>query len=675
MKTNKFGEIILLAFLMFLFCTVSVWAQDLVARYRLYNPNNFHHHYTTDANEYNALETLGWIQEGAGCYLYEEIVTIDSVDAVPYYRLYNPNSFEHHWTTDANEYRVLSTIGWTQEGADGFVFASQVSSSEPLYRLYNPNDGLHHWTMDTNERDVLIGRGFIDEGIACYVFPSKPAFPGFDFSIQEGDFWEFSWDASESRYAQGSSGSSAEDRGTFRVTLGPPTIILGVQAYEIRVTGNSIADLLGDTPVSFTPRWGYIAIKDHQILGSTDGITLEVIFDAKTGLWAGGGFFHAFPADVLIIAESGSINNDFISDTCLSVGRSSRQDQCETIAGKIICGDRSYTKIAREYFKEGVGPLGYRYLNSFSFSGGGFSSGGSDDYNIGLVASSRWGDNVTHILEVEPNNSVTNAMTLPLPVTLEGGSANETGFGGSTPAFLRMAQETEPNDSQNASQIIQVPNLINGVIQVGDVSTAVLLNPPGFSLGYTPSIEDWYVFTLAERSNITATLDFSGSTDADLDLFLLHDGSVHNTELDWAIRDNPNPAVAEFKEKVSASGIQPATYWLAVDAYLTPSGAVSYTLQIDISRRQGFSTFVVPNEVDIIDWYKVVLDTEQTLTITVTGGPSVVLTDSTNQTTLASSIPATQGGDATIVNRTLSQGEYLIGITEAGEYTLDVSFQ
>ena len=142
-----------------------------IPRYRLYNPFTFHHHYTTDANEYNALETIGWIKEGISCYLCYEIETIDSVDAVPYYRVYNPNSFEHHWTTDANEYNVLGTMGWIQEGADGYVFASQVSGSEPLYRLYNPNDGLHHWTMDSNERTVLMDLGFIDEGIACYVFP------------------------------------------------------------------------------------------------------------------------------------------------------------------------------------------------------------------------------------------------------------------------------------------------------------------------------------------------------------------------------------------------------------------------------------------------------------------------------------------------------------------------
>jgi hypothetical protein len=143
----------------------------LLPRYRLYNPNIFHHHYTTDANEYSVLGTLGWVQEGISCHLYNGTHQIEGTQTVPYYRLYNPNSYEHHWTTDAHEYDVLGTIGWMQEGADGYVFATQVTGSEPLYRLYNPNDGLHHWTMDANECRVLIGYGFIDEGIACYVFP------------------------------------------------------------------------------------------------------------------------------------------------------------------------------------------------------------------------------------------------------------------------------------------------------------------------------------------------------------------------------------------------------------------------------------------------------------------------------------------------------------------------
>jgi hypothetical protein len=144
---------------------------EVIPRYRLYNPNNGSHHYTSDSNEYDALATYGWIQEGIACYMCDEAVSIDTVVAVPYYRLYNPNTFEHHWTTDANEYNAMATYGWIQEGIDGYVFASQVIDLEPLYRLYNPYNGLHHWTMDANERGALIGYGWIDEGIACYVFP------------------------------------------------------------------------------------------------------------------------------------------------------------------------------------------------------------------------------------------------------------------------------------------------------------------------------------------------------------------------------------------------------------------------------------------------------------------------------------------------------------------------
>ena len=145
---------------------------NLIPRYRLYNPFDFKHHYTTDQNEYNTLGAQGWNQEGIAYYVYDAAVTVDSVQAVPFYRLYNPNSFAHHWTTDANENNVLGNMGWTQEGIDGYIFPSQVTDSVPLYRLYNPFSFKHLWTTDLTERTVLIGQGWNDEGIAGYVFNS-----------------------------------------------------------------------------------------------------------------------------------------------------------------------------------------------------------------------------------------------------------------------------------------------------------------------------------------------------------------------------------------------------------------------------------------------------------------------------------------------------------------------
>jgi hypothetical protein len=152
---------------------VPTMSGDPEPRYRLYNPNDGQHHYTTDPNEYCVLGSIGWDQEGISCYLYYDIYQIGTTQTVPYYRLYNPNNGDHHWTMDANEYQVLETIGWKQEGVDGDVFSTQVTGSQPLYRLYNPNasKGYHHWTRDAHERGVLIGYGWKDEGIACYVSP------------------------------------------------------------------------------------------------------------------------------------------------------------------------------------------------------------------------------------------------------------------------------------------------------------------------------------------------------------------------------------------------------------------------------------------------------------------------------------------------------------------------
>jgi hypothetical protein len=94
------------------------------------------------------------------------------VTAVPYYRLYNTASRQHHWTADANEYAVLShSPGWNGEGIDGYILPAAAPGTMPLYRLsYPDNRGLHHWTTDANEYSVLTGsQGWIGEGIAGFM--------------------------------------------------------------------------------------------------------------------------------------------------------------------------------------------------------------------------------------------------------------------------------------------------------------------------------------------------------------------------------------------------------------------------------------------------------------------------------------------------------------------------
>ena len=131
----------------------SILTGQRVARYRVYNPNDGHHHYTTNFAEYDFLGTVGWNQEGISCYIYDSQISIDSVLSNVYYRTYNPNSGEHFCTMSEGEYNFLGTVGWNLEGTDGHLFDQSVTDSVPLYRLYNPNSGYHHWTIDSNERN------------------------------------------------------------------------------------------------------------------------------------------------------------------------------------------------------------------------------------------------------------------------------------------------------------------------------------------------------------------------------------------------------------------------------------------------------------------------------------------------------------------------------------------
>ena len=81
------------------------------------------------------------------------------------YRLYNPNSGEHFYTSNKNEISTLETAGWKNEGV---AWKAPEKSKTPVYRLYNANAGDHHYTTSASERDNLIKAGWKDEGTAWY---------------------------------------------------------------------------------------------------------------------------------------------------------------------------------------------------------------------------------------------------------------------------------------------------------------------------------------------------------------------------------------------------------------------------------------------------------------------------------------------------------------------------
>ena len=77
------------------------------------------------------------------------------------YRLYHPDLRVHLYTKDTNEYKVLASRGWKQEGVAYYSYGSI-----PVYRLYHPGLKKHLYTKDTNEYKVLAERGWLQEGVA-----------------------------------------------------------------------------------------------------------------------------------------------------------------------------------------------------------------------------------------------------------------------------------------------------------------------------------------------------------------------------------------------------------------------------------------------------------------------------------------------------------------------------
>ena len=135
-------------------------AASTVAVYRMYNPNSGEHFYTTADTERDTLIRAGWRFEGIGWY------AVSSGDSV--YRLYNPNAGDHHYTMSASEKDNLVKCGWKYEGVS---FFSDRSKTIPVYREYNPNAkkaGAHNYTTDNAEHKSLVKLGWKDEGTGFY---------------------------------------------------------------------------------------------------------------------------------------------------------------------------------------------------------------------------------------------------------------------------------------------------------------------------------------------------------------------------------------------------------------------------------------------------------------------------------------------------------------------------
>ncbi len=221
-------------------------------------------------------------------------------------------------------------------------------------------------------------------------------YPGLAIELGEGDFWSFRWEFSDQSCAQGSGCSTSEEDGVFVVQLGESRTINGVEMFEVRLIGDPHAD---DGAVLLGPKWDYIGTDGTRLLGS-DGFSAVTIFDASDGEWTGSGFFARFDGSEMHVASPTSISSQPFaawpgvqSGPAVSVVRSDSESMCEVIEGRRICPrDQAFSVSETQYYQDPVGPAGYTYQFSASFSGGGFFSSSTTAETVALIGTSFRGD-------------------------------------------------------------------------------------------------------------------------------------------------------------------------------------------------------------------------------------------------------------------------------------------
>ncbi len=132
---------------------------EKVAMYRLYNPYSGEHFYTSNVDERDNLTRLGWKYEGIGW-------NAPKYSNYPVYRLYNPIGGEHHYTLSVDEKNNLVRLGWKDEGIGWYSAEPNSSESIPVKREYNPYAfaNNHNYTISLDEHNWLVGLGWKDEG-------------------------------------------------------------------------------------------------------------------------------------------------------------------------------------------------------------------------------------------------------------------------------------------------------------------------------------------------------------------------------------------------------------------------------------------------------------------------------------------------------------------------------
>lgn len=131
------------------------------------NPTTGDNLYTVSESEAQAVAQSGYTEDRGVAF---RAAASPLTGLVPVYRLLNPSTTAHLWTSSESERAsAMSSYGFTvDEGIGFYASASSGSCLVPVYRLLSPTTHKHRLTASALERDQLKAQGWTDEGIRFY---------------------------------------------------------------------------------------------------------------------------------------------------------------------------------------------------------------------------------------------------------------------------------------------------------------------------------------------------------------------------------------------------------------------------------------------------------------------------------------------------------------------------
>ena len=200
-------------------------------------------------------------------------------------------------------------------------------------------------------------------------------------SFKQGDYLEYTAEATEVSTFQGSANSSAADAAQFRLTLGAPVQIAGVAMFPVSVSGGT--HLLGT--IDLAPRWHYLGAAGGKLYGSVDGRTVQTVYSPDGAL---SGFFATRdPAQPATLAVK-PFQGDYMSASGIAADSGSSSGGCQMVGDVQVCSDGTSESGVSEFYLDGIGPLGYARVGTSSSNAGGFFSTATVKYTLELTATS-----------------------------------------------------------------------------------------------------------------------------------------------------------------------------------------------------------------------------------------------------------------------------------------------